>query len=82
LADGNGRTARLVNNLHLIKSGFPPVIIDAVKDKPQYFDVLKKAQIEGEPGKGDPTRFILFMMGMEEHALRHYIDVLESTTPK
>lgn len=77
--DGNGRTARLVNNLHLIKHGFPPVIIDAVDDKPSYFDVLKKAQMEGEPGRGDPARFVAFMVGLEERSLKHYINVLEAS---
>ncbi len=75
--DGNGRTARLINNLHLVKSGFPPVLIDAVNDKPQYFDVLKKAQMKGEPGKGDPADFILFMIDLERRALERYVKVLD-----
>jgi Fic family protein len=75
--DGNGRTARLVHNLHLVKHGFPPIIIDAVNDKPKYFDVLVEAQSSGEPGKGDPAPFIEYMTSLEERALLHYVDTLQ-----
>lgn len=80
-ADGNGRTARLINNLHLIKYGYPPVLLDPSQDKPQYFDVLKTAQMEGEPGKGDPTKFVAFMIRMEERALKHYLSAIREMGP-
>ena len=77
--DGNGRTARLINNLHLIKHGYPPVLIDPVDDKPDYLEVLKVAQVEGEPGFGEPAKFVGYMIGLEERALKHYLHVLEES---
>ncbi len=74
--DGNGRTARLINNLHLIKCGYPPVIIDASQDKPEYFETLNRASISGEPGKGDPTEFVAYMVRLEARALKRYFKVL------
>jgi Fic family protein len=40
--DGNGRMARLVMNLVLIKHGFPPAIINT-QDKENYFAALRQA---------------------------------------
>ena len=40
--DGNGRTARLLLNLELMKEGFPPVIIK-VANRLEYYDALDKA---------------------------------------
>ena len=40
--DGNGRTARLLMNLVLLKNGFPPAVI-LKNDRKKYYDCLKKA---------------------------------------
>lgn len=80
-ADGNGRTARLLNNLHLISHGYPPVLIDPIQDKPAYFDVLKRAQLLGEPGHGDPSEFVAYMGTMETRALEHYLGALAIEAP-
>ena len=40
--DGNGRTSRLLMNLELMKSGFPPIVI-SVKDRLRYYEALDKA---------------------------------------
>ena len=40
--DGNGRTARLLLNLELMKSGYPPVII-RVENRLAYYNALDKA---------------------------------------
>lgn len=77
--DGNGRTARLLNNLHLIQNGYPPVLLDPAKDKPEYFKVLETGQLQGEPGIGDPTPLVGYMTGMEARALKDYLHVLEET---
>jgi Fic family protein len=45
--DGNGRTARLLMNFELIKSGFPPTIIKA-NMRPQYYDHLDFAHTSGD----------------------------------
>ncbi len=43
--DGNGRIGRVLINLQLMQNGFPPIIIRD-KDKQNYYDELKKYQIE------------------------------------
>ena len=40
--NGNGRTARLLLNLELMKDGFPPVIIK-VANRLEYYESLDKA---------------------------------------
>lgn len=45
--DGNGRTARLLMNFELMKSGFPPTIIKA-NTRPQYYDHLDFAHTSGD----------------------------------
>lgn len=39
---GNGRTARLAMNVHLLQSGFPPLAIMPA-EKPEYIETLEKA---------------------------------------
>jgi Fic family protein len=45
--DGNGRTSRLLMNLELMKSGFPPVILK-VEDRLAYYKSLDLAHTTGE----------------------------------
>jgi len=45
--DGNGRTARLLMNLELMKSGFPAVVL-AVEHRLAYYEMLDKAHVEGD----------------------------------
>lgn len=52
--DGNGRTARLVMNLLLMRAGFPPAIIRK-EDRHLYYETLKTANI------GDVRPFIRFI---------------------
>lgn len=44
--DGNGRTARLLMNLVLIRGGYPPVAVRPV-DRPAYLAALQQAQAGG-----------------------------------
>jgi len=44
--DGNGRTARLLMNLILMKAGYPPAIIRK-EDRNQYLTSIEKAQLGG-----------------------------------
>ena len=44
--DGNGRTSRLLMNLELMKSGFPPVIF-RVEDRLEYYKALDTAHTTG-----------------------------------
>lgn len=46
--DGNGRIARLVMNYHLLKSGYPPVIIKSA-DKKAYLNALNQADTGNLP---------------------------------
>lgn len=43
--DGNGRTARLLVNLELMKEGFPPIVIK-VENRLDYYKALDKAHTE------------------------------------
>ncbi len=52
--DGNGRTARLVMNLFLMKHGFPITIV-LKNDRKKYYQTLKEAD------KGDTKPFIDFI---------------------
>lgn len=40
--DGNGRTGRLLLNLELMKSGYPPAVIHK-EDRLAYYDALDEA---------------------------------------
>jgi Fic family protein len=75
-ADGNGRTARLLGNLELIRNGFAPILIE-LEDRKPYFNVLERCSMCGEPGKGDPTEFVAFVERFEKKALERYLRVLE-----
>jgi Fic family protein len=73
--DGNGRTARLLQNLALIREGYVPVLIGP-EEKPRYFDVLQSAQV-AVPGVGDPAPFVAYVAGLEAASLRRYLASLE-----
>jgi Fic family protein len=45
--DGNGRTARLLMNLELIRNGFPPTIIE-VEERMEYYRCLEQSQTQGD----------------------------------
>ena len=68
--DGNGRTSRLLMNLELMKSGFPPVVI-GVKDRLRYYDALDKAHIEK-----DYSAFIALVSQNIEESFEPYWFVL------
>ena len=69
--DGNGRTARLLQNLYLIREGYVPILIGP-QEKGAYFDVLQSAQIE-VPGVGNPDPFIAYTVGLEKAAMQRYL---------
>ncbi len=72
--DGNRRTSRLLHNLHLIREGYAPILIDP-QEKAKYFDVLNAAQT-AVPGIGDPLPFLRYMADLERTALDRYAQVL------
>lgn len=48
--DGNGRTARLLMNLLLMRAGFPPIAVRPV-DRKRYLDALEHASLTGDAGE-------------------------------
>jgi Fic family protein len=46
--DGNGRTARAVGNLELIRGGYPSIIIRRRKDRDRYLDALARSDEAGD----------------------------------
>lgn len=61
--DGNGRTARLLMNLDLMKAGFQPVVIKAV-NRLAYYEALDKAHTLNQADD-----FLLFVTDAEAEAI-------------
>lgn len=70
--DGNGRTARLVMNLLLMREGYPPAIIAKVNRR-QYYQVLSQAD------RGHERPLVNFIGRAVEQSLTLY---LEASTPQ
>lgn len=68
--DGNGRTARLLLNLELMKSGYPPIII-RVENRVAYYDALDKAS-----AKKDYIDFIELVAKEAEASIDLYLTVI------
>ena len=66
--DGNGRTARLLMNLILMQSGFPPVTI-SFSDRLSYYEFLQLGN------EGDIRPFLRFVASCTERSLDAYLDV-------
>jgi Fic family protein len=76
-ADGNGRTARLLMNLLLLRGGYPPVAVRP-KDRNTYLDTLELASV-----RDDLKPFQAFMHQRLDETLEEYLSVLqESQTPE
>lgn len=74
--DGNGRTARLVMNLHLLKNGYPISIIDSAMHKRQeYYRILGAYQSIAD---GDSQPFELFVAQKVKEALFEYLQFLSA----
>lgn len=68
--DGNGRTARLLLNLYLMRNGYPPVIILRAERK-KYITSIMKARTEN-----DINPFADFVAKAVERSLDIYLDSL------
>lgn len=68
-SDGNGRTARLLMNLLLLKGGYPPLVIRP-EDRPAYFDALDATR------SGDRPAYHRFMNARLETSLDHHLELL------
>lgn len=71
--DGNGRIARLLMNLTLMRNGYPIATILNV-DRKKYYDVLKKAD------SGETSPLIAFVAAAVERSLELYLRALYPTT--
>lgn len=67
--DGNGRTARLLMNLILMKNGYPPAII-LKNDRKKYYDVLERAH------SGKTESFVFFVGRSLERTLALYMEAI------
>jgi len=72
---GNGRVARLVMNLVLIRAGYPPVVIGP-EHRAAYIDALQALQLRSDPG---PYR--RFMAERLEASLDRHPALLEGVRP-
>ena len=70
--DGNGRTARLLFNLLLMKEGFPPAII-LKNDRKKYYDALNSAN------NGNYSKLVLLILQALERSLDIYLGSLNNT---
>ncbi|MFQ5648235.1 MAG: Fic family protein [Candidatus Aenigmatarchaeota archaeon] len=71
--DGNGRCARLLSNLILMKNGYPPNTI-LNRERKKYFDTLEKAHL------GKPEDFVNFFSRSVERMLDLYLSALTPVT--
>jgi Fic family protein len=60
--DGNGRTARLLMNLLLMRAGYPPAIV-RVEDRPAYYNALDAAH------EGNTEPFVQLVIEAAERSL-------------
>jgi Fic family protein len=72
--DGNGRTARLVMNLLLIRGGYPPVAVRP-EDRLDYIRALQQAQ-----AGGGPEAFDLLLFQRLDATLDEYLSALRPPT--
>ncbi|MEA3558042.1 MAG: Fic family protein [Candidatus Thermoplasmatota archaeon] len=68
--DGNGRCARLLMNLYLMRCGLVPVIVQK-RDRKRYIDHIVASQT-----RGDHVPFINFVARCLDRSLTFYIDSL------
>ena len=73
--DGNGRTARLLMNLLLLRAGYPPVAVRP-EDRKEYLDALQHASLQE-----DLKPFQAFMHRRLDATLGDYLNALQETLP-
>lgn len=66
--DGNGRVARLLGNLYLMRNGYPPIVLDQ-KNRHAYYRALREAD------NGDLTPFTRFITRAVNESLSHYLAI-------
>ncbi len=84
-ADGNGRTARLLMNLLLLRDGYPPVAIGP-EQRTAYLAALERRQLAEPPGHGrvdEEARagYTAFMAGRLVASLEDHLGFLDLGRP-
>ncbi|MDD5272376.1 MAG: Fic family protein [Methylovulum sp.] len=75
--DGNGRTARLIMNLILLKHGYPITIISSeTQARDAYYQTLEKAQISADRDNSDFIRLVALCV---KKWLLVYLDMLSGS---
>ncbi len=74
-ADGNGRTARLLMNLLLLREGYPPVAVRP-EDRKNYLDTLEQASV-----RDDLNPFQMFMHRRLDATMDEYLSALQEALP-
>jgi Fic family protein len=74
--DGNGRAARLLMNLMLIRGGYPPVPV-RLEDRKAYLDSLERASLTE-----DLTPYRILMHGRLDATLGEYLRALQEALPQ
>ena len=74
--DGNGRTARLLMNLLLVRGGYPPVAVRP-QDRKTYLDALERGSLAG-----DLRPFQNFMHEQLDATLAEYLRALQEALPQ
>jgi Fic family protein len=69
--DGNGRAARLVMNLLLLREGYPPIAVRP-EDRKTYLDALEQASV-----RDDLKPFQTFMHRRLDATLAEYLEALK-----
>jgi cell filamentation protein, protein adenylyltransferase len=73
--DGNGRTARLLMNLLLIRGGYPPIAVRP-EDRKRYLDALERGSLAE-----DLMPFQTFMHERLDATLAEYLSALHEAHP-
>ena len=73
---GNGRNARLLMNLMLIRGGYPPVAVRP-EDRKTYLDALERGSLAD-----DLLPFRSFMHERLDATLGEYLNALEAALPR
>jgi len=74
--DGNGRTARLLLNLLLMQTGYPPALVRK-EDRDVYINGIEKAQLTNQR-----EEYYKVMYRAVDRSLDIYLDAVEGKTPQ
>lgn len=68
-SDGNGRTARLLMNLILIRAGYPPITVGP-EERARYLDALDTRRVDGDAAPYDELMRERLVSSLREYLQR------------